>query len=51
LNTGKEFRLILDEADAGRLREWAAAKGIAVSNTDGYSPRPAGPVQEAAVHE
>jgi hypothetical protein len=51
LSTGKELCLILDEADADQLREWAAAKGIAVSDTDGYTPRPAGPVQEAAIHE
>ena len=43
LTSGREFRLVLDEADAGRLREWAAAKGIAVTDTDGYRPRTAEP--------
>ena len=41
LNSGAELRLILDEADAARLRTWAVTKGIAVCDCDGYSPRTA----------
>jgi hypothetical protein len=47
LNSGKEFRLILDEADAERLREWAAGKGIAVCDSDGYCPRTVEPTSGA----
>jgi hypothetical protein len=43
LNWGREFHLILDQADAGRLREWAAARGIAVCDTDGYQSHIAEP--------
>jgi hypothetical protein len=39
MGSGRQFRLIVDEADARRLREWASAKGIAVSDCDGYRPR------------
>jgi hypothetical protein len=46
-NTGREFRLILDEADAARLRNWAAARGIPVCDADGYRPYPAEPTSEA----
>jgi hypothetical protein len=38
LSSGREFNLILDEADAQRLREWAAAKGIPVCDAEGYRP-------------
>ena len=51
LSTGKEFRLILDEADAGLLRQWAVEKGIPVCDSDGYSPRMAGQICEARRHE
>jgi hypothetical protein len=36
--SGHQFRLIVDEADAERLRQWAEAKGIAVCDCDGYQP-------------
>jgi hypothetical protein len=48
---GREFRLILDQADALRLREWAGTKGIPVCDEDGYVPRPAEPATETAGHE
>jgi hypothetical protein len=48
LATGRDFRLILDQADAQRLREWAGTKGIPACDGDGYLPRPA---TEAAGHE
>jgi hypothetical protein len=51
LNTGKELCLIVEEGDAGRLREWAADRGIAVCDSDGYRPRTAEPVSEAPGHE
>ena len=41
------FRLIVSESDAERLRTWAAAKGIAVCNADGYQPRTAEPASGA----
>jgi hypothetical protein len=37
--SGRQFQLIVDEADAQRLREWAVAKGIAICDCDGYRPR------------
>jgi hypothetical protein len=40
MNSGRNFRLIVTEADAERMRQWAFAKGISVSNCDGYCPRP-----------
>jgi hypothetical protein len=39
LDPVKQFRLIVSETDAQRLRHWAVAKGIAVCDSDGYSPR------------
>jgi hypothetical protein len=51
LNSGKGFRLIVDEADAARLRTWAVTKGIAVCDCDGYSPRTTEPTTEASAHE
>jgi hypothetical protein len=51
LAAGREFRLILDQADAQRLREWAGIKGIPVCDGDGYVPRPAEPATETAGHE
>jgi hypothetical protein len=39
--SGHQFRLVIDEADAGRLRQWAESKGIPVCDCDGYRPRPA----------
>jgi len=51
LARGREFRLILDQADAQRLRKWAGTKGLPVSDEDGYIPRPAEPATETAVHE
>jgi hypothetical protein len=51
LNSGREFRLILDEVDVRRLREWATTKGIPVSDCDGYSPRTTEPTTEASAHE
>jgi hypothetical protein len=40
MDSGKEFRLIVNEADAEKMRQWAASKGIAVCDRDGYTPRP-----------
>jgi hypothetical protein len=40
MDSGKEFRLIVNEADAERMRQWAADKGIVVCDCDGYVPRP-----------
>jgi hypothetical protein len=51
LNSGAELRLILDEGDARRLREWATTKGIPVCECDGYSPRTTEPTTEASAHE
>jgi hypothetical protein len=51
LATGREFRLILDQADAQRLRDWAGTKGIPVCDADGYISRPAEPASETAAHE
>jgi hypothetical protein len=39
IHSGRQFQLIVDEADAQRLRQWAVEKGIAVCDSDGYSPR------------
>jgi hypothetical protein len=47
LDMGREFRLILDESDAGRLREWATGKGISVCDFDGYRLRTTEPASEA----
>jgi hypothetical protein len=38
MDSGKHFHLILDEADAERLRHWAATRGITVRDCDGYRP-------------
>ena len=51
LHSGREFCLILDEADAARLRDWATNKGIAVCDADGYHPRIIEPMSEALPHE
>lgn len=47
LNTGRQLRLIADQADAELLRQWARAKGIAVCDSDGYQPRPVRPANPA----
>jgi hypothetical protein len=39
LDAVKQFRLIVTETDAQRLRQWAVEKGIAVCDSDGYHPR------------
>ena len=44
LHSGRQFRLIVDQADARRLKQWAAAKGIAVCEGDGFRPRLSEPV-------
>ena len=49
--SGRRFRLIVDEADADRLRQWAESKGIAVCDSDGSSPRTDKPVSEVSAHE
>ena len=36
----RQFRMIVDEVDAQRLRQWAVAKGINVNDCDGYRPPP-----------
>ncbi|HEX3146796.1 MAG TPA: hypothetical protein VHR66_01765 [Gemmataceae bacterium] len=51
MKSGREFWLIVDEADAGRLRAWAAAKGIGLCDVDGYRPRIPKPISEALRHE
>ena len=38
IGVGKQFRLIVSESDAQRLRQWAAAEGIIVNDCDGYQP-------------
>jgi hypothetical protein len=48
---GREFRLILDQADADRLRRWAATKAIPVCDENGYIPRLPEPASEVPVHE
>ena len=47
MDSGKEFRLIVTEVDAEKMRQWAATKGIAVCDCDGYRPRPVEPAAEA----
>lgn len=42
---GKQFHLIIDEADAQRLRQWAATMSIAIRHCDGYSPRSVEPAK------
>jgi hypothetical protein len=39
MDFGKQFRLIVTEADATKLRHWAAANGVIVCDCDGYRPR------------
>jgi hypothetical protein len=51
VHSGRRFRLTVDRANADRLRQWAESKGIVVCDSDGYTPRTAGPVSEASVHE
>jgi hypothetical protein len=41
--SGHQFRLVIDDADAEQLRQWAESKGIAVCDCDGYRPRPVEP--------
>jgi hypothetical protein len=43
--TGKQYCLIIDEAEAQRLREWATAKSITTRHCDGYSSRPVEPAK------
>jgi hypothetical protein len=41
---GRRLRLVIDTADAARVRAWAEARGIPVIDPGGYSSaRPAGP--------
>jgi hypothetical protein len=47
IHSGRRFRLIIDEADARRLREWAIAKGIAVCDGAEYYPHPAESANQA----
>jgi hypothetical protein len=51
LNTGKELCLIVEEGDAGRLRQWAVGKGITVCDCDGYRPVTFEPASEAHADE
>ena len=39
LDAARQFNLVITEIDAQRLRGWAVDKGIAVCDSDGYSPR------------
>jgi hypothetical protein len=45
--SGRQFQLIVDEADAQRLREWAVARGVAVCDCDGYRLPTVEPAREA----
>jgi hypothetical protein len=47
IHSGRRFRLIVDEADGRRIREWAVAKGIAVCDGAEYYPQPAEPANDA----
>jgi len=39
LDAGRQFRLVVTESDAQRLRQWAVANGVAVCDSNGYRPR------------
>ena len=43
MDSGRQFRMIVEEADARRLRQWAAGKNVVVADCDGYQPRPVEP--------
>jgi hypothetical protein len=47
IHSGRRFRLIVDEADVQRLKEWAVGNSIAVSDGAEYSPHSAHPVNQA----
>src|SRR5262249_53427082 len=47
IDAGKEFRLIVNDVDAEKMRQWAVGKGIAVCECDGYVPRPHQPASHA----
>ncbi|HKB02854.1 MAG TPA: hypothetical protein VKD90_11585, partial [Gemmataceae bacterium] len=47
IHSGRQFRLLVDESDMERLKEWAAAQGIAVSDGAEYYPQPAEPANQA----
>jgi hypothetical protein len=51
VHSGRRFRLIVDQADAERFRQWADTKGIAVCDSGEYGPRTTGPVSEVPVIE
>jgi hypothetical protein len=43
MDSGRQFCLVVTEADGQRLRQWGVAKGITVCDCDGYTPRPCEP--------
>src|SRR5262245_3236107 len=47
IHSGRQFRVLVDESDMERLKEWAAAQGIAVSDGAEYYPQPAEPANQA----
>ena len=54
IESGRQFRLIVTQTDADRLRRWASGKGIAVVDSDGYHSRtvePAGHAESAEATE
>jgi hypothetical protein len=48
IESGRQFLLIVTQADAERLRQWASAKGITVVDSDEYRSRTIEPAGEVA---
>jgi len=47
IHSGRQFQLIVDEADAERLRQWAIGKAITVCNAEDLHPQEAEPARHA----
>ena len=47
VHSGRQFQLMVDDADAQRLRHWAETKGITVCDSIENSPRTTEPAQHA----
>jgi hypothetical protein len=51
LETGREFRLVVNHADAEQLRHWARTNDIEISDCAGYRPRAFEPRSETLIDE
>jgi hypothetical protein len=47
IESGRQFRLIVAQADAERLRQWAGGKGIIVVDSDEFRSRTVEPARHA----